>query len=82
MNLNNCYIVIHKNGKTYITPDAPIVGEKVGKSKHTIYTWFRQGKNIIDRWTQKGYIVIKGAEYIKSRRGKDNLTKERKKYNW
>lgn len=80
MNLSRAYIILFSSGRWVVAPDAPEVARQVGVSKHTIHHWFRKQK-IVDKWIEKGFIILKGeGEYIKSNRGKNNL--KIKKYNW
>lgn len=81
MNFHNRYILFLKaTGQVFITSDGPKIAEKIGVSKHTIISWFREGNSVVDRYEKSGFILVKGAEYIKSSRGKNNFKRE--KYNW
>ena len=81
MNLRKRYILfLRETGEVVITSDGPVIAEILGVSKHTVVSWFRQGKTVRDMYDKKGYILVRGARFVKSKRGKNNF--KRKKYNW
>jgi len=81
MKVDKTYILFLKGSQEAVmTPDAPIIAQLLKYSKHTVRDWFRNGVSCVDRYDKEGFILIKGAEYIKSPRGANNFKK--KKYNW
>ena len=73
-------LYIRKTGEIIITPDGPVIAEILGVSKHTVLSWFREGRVHVDKYEKKGFILCKGSRSVKSQRGKNNFKK--KKYNW
>ena len=81
MNLRKRYILyLRETGEIIITSDGPAIAELLGVSKHTVSSWFRNKRTVLDRY-DKGYILVRGGRFIKSTRGKDNFGKKHK-YNW
>jgi hypothetical protein len=60
------YIVADKEeGKAYLVTDVIGVSEIIGRNKHTVHSWFRNGKT----YHKYGkYCIFKGYSVIKSRR--------------
>ena len=84
MNLNKKYFLFRKGEKTIVAADANYIASLIGFSVHTVRGWFRDEVIIIDRYDKSGFILTKGAEYVKSNRGCNNpgFGKPNKKYNW
>ena len=81
MNLRKRYILyLRKTGEIIITSDGPVIAEILGVSKHTVTSWFREGRTVVDRYEKKGYILVRGGRFVKSKRGKNNFKKP--KYNF
>ena len=81
MNFNKRYILFLRDSQeVVITSDGPAIAERLGFSRHTITSWFRKGITCVNRYDKEGFILVRGATFIKSRRGKNNLRKT--KYNW
>jgi len=80
MNLRKRYILfLRDTGEVVITSDGPVIASRLGVSPHTVRSWFRDGDKCIDKYEKKGYILARGATFVKSKRGKNNF---KKKYNW
>ena len=83
MNLSNRYILyLRDEQKVIITSDGPVIASKVGKSPHTVRSWFRDANTVVDRYDTEGFILVKGGEFVKSRRGSKGGFKKKAKYNW
>ena len=81
LNLRKRYILFtREGGKVTITSDGTKIADILKVSKHTIYSWFRKGNTVVDRYEKQGFILVKGGKFLKSERGMDNF--KRKKYNW
>ena len=80
MNLDNKYFLYRKGEQVVVAADAIYIASLIGYSKHSVRDWFRDGNKVIDRYDKKGFILVKGGEYVKSNRGNNNFKK--RKYNW
>ena len=79
MNIDKRYILfLRDTQEVFITSDGPVIAEKIGFSRHTVTSWFRKGITCVDRYDKEGFILVKGATFVKSKRGTNNF----KKFNW
>jgi len=81
MNFNKRYILFLKDTQqVIITSDGPAIAERLGVSRYTVTSWFRKGITCVDRYDKEGFILVRGATFVKSKRGTNNFKKT--KYNW